>query len=54
MEACSVELSNDPVLLKEKIHSLEVKNALLEERIRQLIQKRFGASSEKYSPGQPV
>ena len=52
MEAYPVELPNDPVLLKEKIHSLEVKNALLEERIRQLIQKRFSASSEKYSPDQ--
>ena len=52
MEACLAELPNDPVFLKEKIHSLEVKNALLEEQIRQLIQKRFGASSEKYSPDQ--
>lgn len=53
MEACCpVELPDDPVLLKDKIHSLEVKNALLEERIRQLIQKRFGASSEKCSPDQ--
>ena len=51
MNACPVELPNDPEL-KAWIEALLNKNALLEEHIRQLIQKRFGASSEKYSPDQ--
>ena len=59
MEACPESLPDDPLLLKALVRSLfqknsilENKNTFLEERLRILLHKQFGASSEKTSPDQ--
>ena len=52
MEACPVSLPDDNPELVAWITSLINKNNLLEERLRILLHKRFGASSEKTSPDQ--
>ncbi len=52
MEASTATLIEDPTALKVEVLALREKVSLLEERIRQLIHKRFGTSSEKFSPDQ--
>ena len=46
------DLPNDPAILKTEILALREEVSMLKEHIRQLLHKRFGASSEKYSPDQ--
>ena len=46
------DLPDDPVLLKALIHEQELRIAVLEEKLRLAIHKRFGASSEKADPDQ--
>ncbi len=46
MEANSPALSDDPVVLKAQVQALQNQVSVLEEQVRLLIQKRFGASSE--------
>ncbi len=41
-----------PVVLKAQVQALQNQFSVLEEQVRLLIQKRFGASSEKPSPDQ--
>ncbi len=41
-----------PVVLKAQVQALQNQFSVLEEQVRLLIQKRFGASSEKSSPDQ--
>ncbi len=52
MEALPEPLPDDPASLKALVKNLISKNALLEERLRILLHKQFGASSEKSSPDQ--
>ncbi|MET4693790.1 IS66 family transposase [Endozoicomonas lisbonensis] len=52
MEACPVPLPDNNPELIAWVQSILAKNALLEERLRLLLHKQFGASSEKTSPDQ--
>ena len=52
MDACPTSLPDDPEFLKSEVVTLREKVSCLEEHIRQLIHKRFGASSEKCPPDQ--
>ena len=52
MEVCPVPLPKDNPALVAWITSILHKNELLEENLRLLLHKKFGASSEKTSPDQ--
>ena len=52
MEACPLPLPDDNPKLIVWVSSILARNALLEERLRCLLHKQFGVSSEKVSPDQ--